>query len=175
MTTQEFNQNLSKIESLLFGFAMKLTRNKDNAKDLMQETLMRCYDNRERFQQGTNFKSWSTTVMYNAYINHYRKGNTRKKVIKPVEDFNLIAETNSAKGKAHSILMLKELHRILAELQKEYRIPFKMYVEGYQYDEIAENLNLPLGTVKSRIFYARKRLKKMVTKRYGTLEILRAS
>lgn len=175
MTALEFNNNLSKVEALLFGFAMKLTRNKEKAKDLMQETLMKCFDNRDRFRKGTNFKSWSTTVMYNSYINHFRKGKTRKKIIKPVEDFNLIVETNSAPGKAHSTIMLKELHNIVASLKEEYKIPFKMYVEGYQYDEIAELLNLPLGTVKSRIFYARKRLKKMVTNRYGNLEILRAS
>ena len=70
MTTTEFNNHVNKIESLLFGFAMRLTRNKENARDLMQETLMRCFDKRDRFRPGTNFKSWMTTVMYNSYINH---------------------------------------------------------------------------------------------------------
>ena len=175
MTTIEFNQNVNKIESLLFGFAMRLTRNKDNAQDLMQETMMRCFDKRDRFQEGTNFKSWSTTVMYNSYINHYRKRKTKNKVIKPVENFNFMVENKSMEGDAYSIIMMKELTGMVSNLSDDYKIPFKMFVDGYQYDEIAEKLNIPMGTVKSRIFYARKKLKGMVKSRYVNIETLRAA
>jgi len=175
MTTSEFNENVNKIESLLFGFAMKLTRNKDNAQDLMQETLMRCFDKRDRFQKGTNFKSWSTTVMYNSFINHYRKRKTRNKVIKPVEDFNIMVENKSMEGNALSMIMMKELTAMIGNLPSDYKIPFKMFVEGYQYDEISEKLNIPMGTVKSRIFYARKKLKNMVKVKYVNIEALRAA
>jgi len=175
MTTLEFNSNVNKIESLLFGFAMRLTRNKENAKDLMQETLMRCFDKRDRFEKGTNFKSWSTTVMYNSYINHYRKAKTRKRVIQPVEDFNYMVENKSMEGNAYSIIMMKELGGMVNNLTDDYKVPFNMYVEGFQYDEISEKLDIPMGTVKSRIFYARKKLKSMVTKRYVNIENLRAA
>ena len=175
MTSIEFNKNISKIESLLFGFAMRLTRNKENAKDLMQETLMRCYDRRDRFNQGTNFKSWATTVMYNSYINHYRKRKTKNKVIQPIEDFNYMVENKSMEGNAFSIIMMKELKKLIGNLTDDYKVPFKMYVEGYQYDEISEKLNVPMGTVKSRIFYARKKLKGMCLARYGNIENLRAA
>lgn len=175
MTTLEFNNNVNKIESLLFGFAMRLTRNKENAKDLMQETMMRCFDKRDRFQEGTNFKSWSTTVMYNSFINHYRKGKTRNKVIKPVEDFNFVVENQSMDGDAYSIIMMKELGAMVDKLSDDYRIPFEMFVEGFHYDEISEKLDIPMGTVKSRIFYARKKLKSMVTNRYVSIENLRAA
>jgi len=70
MTTAKYNAEVYKIEPLLTGFAMKLTRNKENAKDLMQETLMRSFASRERFKEGTNFKAWVTTIMYNSYINY---------------------------------------------------------------------------------------------------------
>ncbi len=175
MTTLEFNKNVNEIESLLFGFAMRLTRDKENAKDLMQETLMRCFDKRDRFQEGSNFKSWSTTVMYNSYINHYRKRKTKNKVIKPVENFNIFVENKSMEGNAYSLIMMKELKKIVNKLTDDYRIPFKMFVEGYQYDEIAEELDIPMGTIKSRIFYARKKLKAMVTDRYVDIENLRAA
>ena len=167
MTTLQFNTQLEIIESLLFGFAMRLTRNKENAKDLMQETLMRCYDKRDRFKLGTNFKSWATTVMYNSYINHYRKRKTRNKVLKPVEDFNYVVENKCTDGNAESLIMMKELNSLVNDLSDDYQIPFKMYVKGFHYDEIAEELNLPMGTVKSRIFYARKKLQKSVGNRYG--------
>ena len=170
MTVTEFNQNLESIESLLFGFAMRLTRNKENAKDLMQETLMRCFDKRHRFEIGTNFKSWTTTVMYNSYINHYRKGKTKNKIIKPVGDYNLIVENKSMQGNAFSNIMMKELKNMVSTLSEDYRVPFKMYVEGYQYEEIASDLDIPIGTVKSRIFYARKKLKAMVNTQYGSRE-----
>ena len=175
MTTLEFNKNVNTIESLLFGFAMRLTRNKENAKDLMQETLMRCFDKRNRFQKGTNFKSWATTVMYNSYINHYRKRKTRNKVIKPIEDFNYMVENKSTEGNAYSIIMMKELRNMVGNLTDDYKIPFKMYVDGYHYDEIAKELGLPMGTVKSRIFYARKKLKGMCKARYENIETLRAA
>jgi len=167
MTPQQFNTKINKLQSLLFGFAMKLTSDKENAKDLMQETLMRCYDKRDRFQEGTHFKSWVTTVMYNSYINHYRKRKTKRKVIKPVENFNLVVENKCVDGDAYSIIMMKELKKMVTSLSDDYKIPFEMHVKGYQYDEISEKMDIPVGTVKSRIFYARKKLKAMVTNIYG--------
>lgn len=166
MTVSEFNKNVSKVESLLFGFAIKLTRNRENAKDLMQETLMRCFDKRDRFKMGTNFKSWITTVMYNSHINHYRKKKTRMKVIKPIGDFNYMIENKSTRGNALSIIMMKELKKIVESLSDTYKVPFKLHMEGFQYDEISKKMDLPIGTIKSRIFYARKKLQAAVSKRY---------
>ena len=174
MTTSAFNQELAKIESLLFGFAMKLTRNKENAKDLMQETLMRSFKNRDRFTEGTNFKSWMTTIMYNSYINHYRKKQTRNKVMKPVEDFTYLVESKSTEGDAYGMILGQELNKMVNNLTDDYKVPFQMFVEGYHYDEIAAKIDLPMGTVKSRIFYARKKLKGMVKSRYGVESLLAA-
>ncbi len=170
MTTTEFNKNIAVIESLLFGFAMKLTRNKENAKDLMQETLMRCFDKRDRFTMGTNFKSWVTTVMYNSYINHYRKRKTRNKLVKPIENFSYLVENKSVEGNAYSIIMMKELKKMIGNLDDDNKIPFKLYLEGFQYDEIAKKLSIPMGTVKSRIYYARKKLQSAIKNRYSDFE-----
>ena len=175
MTPASFNIQINKIESLLIGFAMKLTRNKENAKDLMQETLMRCYDKRDRFREGTNFKAWVTTVMYNSYINHYRRAKTRNAVLKPVEDFSYLAENKSMQGNAESVILLKELRKMVNNLSDTYKIPFKMFTEGYHYDEIATEMDLPMGTVKSRIFYARKKLSAAVSSRYDIETIMAAA
>jgi len=169
MTNAEFNNNLDKIESLLFGFAMKLTHNKENAKDLMQETLMRSFKHKDRFTEGTNFKAWMTTIMYNSFVNNYRKKKTRNKVVKPMEDYNYMIANKSVEGNGESVIVMKELKTMVNNLSENYKVPFELMVQGYHYDEIAEKINLPMGTVKSRIFYARKKLQGMVNSRYGSV------
>lgn len=174
MTTTEFNNQVEAIEDLLFGFAVKLTGNRDNAKDLMQETLMRGFDKKERFEMGTNFKAWMTTIMYNSHINHYRRKKTRNKVLRPMEDVSYLLETKSSDGNAFSMMLMKELKQMVDNLSDDFKIPFQMFVQGYHYDEIGETIDLPMGTVKSRIFYARKKLKGMLSKRYD-INTLRAA
>lgn len=174
MTTLEFNANYKPLEDLLFAFAMKLTRDKVNAKDLMQETLCRAYKNKDRFSVGTNFKAWITTIMRNNYINDYRKLKTRNRVEAPIEDYAYMVENKATEGNASSIIMMKELTSMVDSLSEGFQKPFIMFMDGYHYDEIAAEMNIPIGTVKSRIFFARKKLKGMVKAQYGSLNIRRA-
>jgi len=174
MTTAKYNAEVYKIEPLLTGFAMKLTRNKENAKDLMQETLMRSFASRERFKEGTNFKAWVTTIMYNSYINYYRRAKTKNAVIKPIEDLSYLPGNTSTEMNGEKIILLKELKGMVNNLSDLYKIPFEMFTEGYHYNEIAEKMNLPMGTVKSRIFYARKKLSGMVSSRYDVSSLMAA-
>ena len=174
MTTTEFNNRYQPITGLLFAFAMKLTRNRVNAEDLMQETLCRAYKNRKRFQMGTNFKSWITTIMRNNFINDYRKQKTRNSVESPIEGFGYFIENKSVEGNANSIIMMKELTSLVDGLSNDFKQPFVMFKDGYHYDEIAEAMNIPIGTVKSRIFFARKKLKGMIKQQYGTTLFRRA-
>ena len=166
MTVTEFNSRYDAIENLLTGFAMKLTRNKDLANDLKQETVMRAFDNRDRFRSGTNFKAWVTTIMRNSFINDYRKQKTRNRVEQPVEDITYLASNSMKSEEASSNIMMQELTTIVDSLADAYRIPFTMFYRGYSYLEIAEKVQLPIGTVKSRIFFARKQLKEKITARY---------
>jgi RNA polymerase sigma-70 factor (ECF subfamily) len=166
MTAVEFNSQYDQLEDLLFAFAMKLTRNYDNAKDLMQETVANAYANRDRFKMGTNFKAWMTTIMRNAFINNYRKVRKRNQIEQPIEDVAFAVESKTVNQKADSVIMMKELKKMLSSLKDDHRIPFWMYYQGYQYNEIAGHLDLPIGTVKSRIFFARKKLKKKINDHY---------
>ena len=168
MTTTYFKNQVDKIEDLLFGFAMKLTKNREEAKDLMQETLMRGFENRHRFKIGTYFKSWMTTIMYNSYINHYRKRKTRNKVEQPVDNIVFLEDRKVTEGQGEQLILRKELKEIMDSLDKKYRKPFLMHFKGYQYDEISVEMDLPIGTVKSRIFYARQQLKTMINAKYGS-------
>ncbi len=167
MTSLYFTNQVEKIEDLLFGFAMKLTKNRESAKDLLQETFRRSFENRKRFKIGTHFKSWMTTIMYNSFINHYRKMKTRNRVEQPVEDIVFLEDRKVTDGRGDLNILRDELKNILENLELKYRKPFLMYFKGFQYDEISKEMNLPIGTVKSRIFYARKKLKRMIKSHYG--------
>lgn len=167
MTTIKFNHEVSKVEKLVFGFAMKLTKNEDAAKDLMQDTLMRAFANREKFRLGTNFKAWLTTIMYNRFVSQYRRRKTRKQISAPVEDVEFLYEKQSNVRNADSIIMMKELNAIVDTLSNDHKEPFMLHHNGFQYNEISEKLDLPIGTVKSRIFHARKKLSKLVVAHYG--------
>jgi RNA polymerase sigma factor (sigma-70 family) len=170
MTTNEFNHQFTKVQSFLYSFALKLTRNPADAQDLLQETASRAYEFRHRFTVGTNFKAWITTIMRNLMINNIRSSKKRKQAETPIEDMLFAVENKTVRNQAYSAIMCKELNDILHDLSQEYRIPFLMFYQGYEYQEIADHLELPMGTVKSRIFYARKKLKKMITGHYGMLQ-----
>lgn len=166
MTSNTFLSLLEKVESLVFGFAMRLTRNREDAKDLMQETIMRCYGNRHKFQLGTNFKSWMTTIMYNSFVNHYRRKKTKRNVIQSVVNYSELVESTGKKNNFHANFAAKEIQSRIKGLPDIVQVPFIMFYKGYRYKEISSHLKIPIGTVKSRIFYARKQLKEAIQKLY---------
>lgn len=166
MTNQLFLSEMNRLDNLLFAFALKLTRNYEDARDLMQETTLRAYKARDRFIPGTNFKSWTSTIMRNTYINRYRKQKNRKHVNASVDDFlyaveNKAAVANGGEARIH----FQELTAKLNQVREIYRVPFLMFYQGYEYKEIAGHLGIPVGTVKSRIFLARKHLKQLIGER----------
>jgi len=168
MTSMEFNSKLSTLTSMLHSFAYNLTKNVEDAKDLYQETAYRALFNRDKFQPDTNFKAWMFTIMKNIFINNYRKKVKANTVLDNTENqFYLNSFSHSAANAAEGGILLKEVSAMVASLDDSIRIPFTMHFEGYKYQEIADDLNLPLGTVKSRIFFARKELKEQIMSNYG--------
>lgn len=163
MNAPEFTQKIGKLENLLFAFALRLTKNRQDAQDLMQETSLRAYRHRDKFASGTNFKSWVSTIMRNTYINRYRKMKTRQHVNNPIEEFNYTLESrNAVDNTAEHDMRMTELTNMLNSVGEIYSVPFMMFYKGYEYKEIAAHLDIPIGTVKSRIFLARQRMKKMI-------------
>lgn len=168
MTAIEFNNRFEELRPTMFAFAMKLTRNTEDANDLMQETSFRAFRSLDRFKDGTHFKSWISTILRNNFINEYRKRRTRNKVEAPVNEVtNKMVSLKTGVSNPESRILIGELKKMIASLEDGYRIPFMMHYEGYAYDEIAEELGLKMGTVKSRIFYARKQLKSGIKSSYG--------
>ena len=141
MNSMTFKKDLIGVQNDLLRFAYKLTSDREEANDLLQETSLKALDNEDKYMPDTNFKGWIYTIMRNIFINNYRK---------------VVRDT--AFENTESAYDLKEMHRIVNSLPREYKVPFSMHVSGFKYREIAEKLGLPLGTVKSRIFFTRQKL-----------------
>lgn len=159
MSEKSFNNQLIDLSTSLEYFALSLTRNSDDAKDLLQETMVKAITYKDKFQEKTNLKAWCYTIMKNTFINNYRRAMKANTIIDNTEDlYFLNLGKTSETAKPDSTLAHKEIKKKVEKLEDEYRIPFEMHNKGYKYKEIAEYLDLPIGTVKSRIFLARKKL-----------------
>lgn len=154
-----FEEQIIGFQDNLKMFGLKLTSNMDDAEDLLQETILKAIKNKDKFIENTNLKGWLFTIMRNIFINNYRKAAIRKTTVDPTEDsYYLNLPQDSGFSTPESSYSLSEIERVIEEFQDEYRIPFTMHVAGFKYKEIADKMNLPIGTVKSRIFFARKNL-----------------
>lgn len=144
---------------ILRNFALKLTRNSEDAQDLIQDTLYKALNNREKFVDATNFRGWLLTIMRNIFINSYNRHTKHNEIINEKKDTILTNRLHiKSTNEGESIMTEKIINREIETLQQEFRVPFERHVEGYKYEEISEELHIPIGTVKSRIFMARKRL-----------------
>ena len=170
MSQVEFFDRFDQMTQLLQSFAYSLTKNTEDARDLYQETAYRAITNREKFRPGTNFKAWLFTIMKNIFINNYRKKMKANTIMDSTDNnYYLNSGKVTIDNGAESNIMMKELTRMIEGLDDSIRVPFLMHYQGYKYQEIADYLDLPLGTVKSRIFFARKGLKSQIKNSYGKL------
>jgi len=165
MANSDFSTSIIALTGNLRPFAINLTHDYEAANDLVQETVYRALVNKDKFREGTNLKAWMFTIMKNIFINNYRRKSKHKTIIDSTANLYLI---NSSATKAvtanrsEANFMMNDIMKAIGELGEEYRIPFMMHYRGFKYQEIAETLTLPLGTVKSRIFFARRDLKKQL-------------
>lgn len=151
------------LQSNMRNFALSLTYNREEAEDLLQDTTLKVLDNQEKFTDNINFKGWVLTIMKNIFINNYRKIVRNQTVIDKTDDSHLLnLPQNSGFDSPESSYALGEISNSIDAFTDEYRIPFSMPIQGFKYEEIAQTMNLPIGTVKSRIFLARKRLQEQL-------------
>jgi RNA polymerase sigma-70 factor (ECF subfamily) len=163
MAVKEFKNLLIDNADFLKPFAVNLTKNPESAKDLYQETLFRALANHEKYHNGTNIKAWLFTIMRNIFINDYRRNAKRRTVFDSTpEDYLINLKQVSVSNQADSNLREKEILKAIEDLPETFRTPFKLYFEGYKYQEISDYLDEPLGTIKSRIHFARKLLKEQI-------------
>jgi RNA polymerase sigma factor (sigma-70 family) len=163
MSSIEFNQMLVNNSEFLKPFAITLTRDSDAAQDLYQETLYRALANKDKYNVGTNIKAWLYTIMRNIFINNYRRRAKQNTIFDSTpNEFLLNQNQVTTVNAAESILKLKDIQQAIHHLPEIFRNPFLLYFDGYKYHEIADMLEEPLGTIKSRIHFARKLLKAQI-------------
>ena len=174
MSTIEFYGQLNQLTTSLNSFAYNLTKSSEEAKDLYQETAFRALTNKDKFTPGTNFKAWLFTIMKNIFINNYRKKVKSATIVDTTDNLYYLNSGNvSLENEGSRNMFMDELFGIINKLEDSIRIPFEMHYDGFKYQEIADELDLPLGTVKSRIFFARKELKEQMRVMYGDIFAMR--
>ena len=157
MGTSKFQSNLMNLQSNMLNFAYM--SNRDDAYDLLQDTTLKVLDNESKYAENTNFKGWVFTIMRNIFINNYRRSARAATMIDTTDNlYHINLSQDSGLESPEESYGAGEIGAAIESFSDEYRIPFSMHVAGYKYNEIAEHMNLPLGTVKSRIFFARKKL-----------------
>lgn len=160
MSQTEFTQLLTNNVDFLKPVAVTLTRDPNTAADLYQETLYRALANREKYYVGTNIKAWLYTIMRNIFINNYRRKVKQKVLFNPGFDGTISNQLKASVGNsAEGAVEVKYIQNAIHQLPDVFRQPLVFYIEGYKYSDIAQMLNEPLGTIKSRIHFARKLLK----------------
>ena len=160
MGTSKFQNDLMKLQSNMLNFAYMLTSNRNDAYDLLQDTTLQVLDNESKYAENTNFKGWVFTIMRNIFINNYRRSARAATMIDTTDNlYHINLSQDSGIESPEDSYGASEISAVIESFADEYRIPFSMHVAGYKYNEIAEQMNLPLGTVKSRIFFARKKLR----------------
>lgn len=165
MSSLDFDKMLMSNRDFLKPFAITLTRDNETAKDLLQETMLRALANREKYNVGTNIKAWLYTIMRNVFINDYRRKAKQNVVFdKSPNEFFINHNQTVIANEAEANLKIKEIRSAIHQLPDIFRSPFNLYFEGYKYHEIAELLREPLGTIKSRIHFARKLLKEQLSR-----------
>lgn len=160
---QTLEHDLVQMQSNMLNYALTLTTNRDEAKDLTQETTLKALSNIDKYYDNVNFKGWVFTIMHNLFINNYRRVVRTQTILDNSDSlYQLNMPQESGFDSPEGSFTYHEIMNVLDTFNDDYKTPFSMYFTGFKYDEIAKSLNLPLGTVKSRIFFARKRLQEIL-------------
>jgi RNA polymerase sigma-70 factor, ECF subfamily len=162
MTAVQFTNRVISIQDKLMHYAMSLTYNQEDAQDLLQDSLLRALNFRDKFVENTNFNAWMHVIMKNTFINEYRKKARTIKKNTSMDEVTYLANYHNTRETPEMFMSLNNINKTIEYLDDDLKTPFKMHVFGFKYKEIAEKLNLPIGTVKSRISFARKRLQQMI-------------
>lgn len=161
MTTTEFSLQIAGLRSLLQDFTRQFTLDHEESRDLVQDTMLKALVYRDKFRDDTNLKGWLFTIMRNTFINSYRRNKRTKKLSDATKEFIFHStEDEHTFNRPHENLEFNEIWNNVNSLKDEFLTPFKMHCTGYKYHEIAKHLGIPIGTVKNRIFQARKEIQK---------------
>ncbi|MFM8449059.1 MAG: RNA polymerase sigma factor [Haliscomenobacter sp.] len=172
MSTVEFTALFDGQRVALYNFAFNLTRDEEAARDLVQETAYKAYRYLDRYEPHTNLRAWLMTILRNSFINDYRKRRRRQTLHDhTANNYLLDSGDASVHNAGESALTMQEIQSAIDTLEPWARVPFVMHCDGFKYEEISTELNVPLGTVKSRIFFARQKLQAALKSLYKSAHI----
>ncbi len=161
MRKSEFSNQVASLRPTLKTFTRKFTTDREESQDLVQDTILKALTYCTKFRENTNLKGWLFTIMRNTYINNYRKTQRAQTSHDTTKElYHLNVEDHHTFNRPESSLEFKEVWQNVHNIKDELLIPFKMYTSGYKYNEISDHLKIPIGTVKNRIFHARKEIQK---------------
>jgi len=155
----QFASDLVQMQEQLFYYALQLTEDRDDAMDLVQETSFKALKNKKRLHNDNHIRAWLYTILKNTYINYLRSSHYRQ-LVYDTDELMVYSDTNEDKGNLlpDEVLLKKELRELIGMLPHDYEQPIKMLMSGYSYKEIAKQMNIPIGTVKSRIHLGKKQI-----------------
>lgn len=161
MTAFEFRTQILNLSDFIHHFAKKYAQDEDTAKDLAQETILKAFTNYDKFRINTNLKGWLRVIMRNIFINGYRRRSSR--LVKYDSDSFTVMQGETDYYGPDAIFHKEQIEKAVAGLSDDFKIPFERHCSGFKYQEIADEMGLPIGTVKSRIFQARKILSEQIS------------
>ncbi|TRX48597.1 RNA polymerase sigma factor [Fulvivirga sp. M361] len=157
----EFDHEIASLHGTLQLFTKRFTNNQEESEDLIQDTILKALTYRDKFKQNTNLKGWLYTIMRNVFINNYRKMQRARTTLDDTKDsYYLHVPDTHTFSTPDGSYEYKDITKCVNEIRADLLVPFKLRTEGYKYHEIADKLNVPIGTVKNRIFHARKEIQK---------------
>ncbi|HEV8537677.1 MAG TPA: sigma-70 family RNA polymerase sigma factor [Bacteroidota bacterium] len=164
---QEFEREAVPHMDILYNYALRMTADPDDAKDLVQETYLKAYRFWDKYEKGTNIRAWLFRIMKNSYINRYRKETKEPETVdyNEIQNFyNTIrfesADPNDLQEKIFGGLLEDDVARAIESLPEDFRtVVILCDIEGLSYEEIAEFVDCPIGTVRSRLHRGRKILR----------------
>jgi RNA polymerase sigma-70 factor (ECF subfamily) len=163
MTAVQFNSRVISIQPKLLRYALTLTYNEDDARDLLQDSILRALNFKDKFIENTNFNAWMHVIVRNTFINDYRKKARTSRKDTSMDEVPFLSNFHATRETPEMYLSEANIRKTIELLDEDLKTPFNMYVFGYKYKEIAEKLNIPIGTVKSRISFARKKLQTILS------------
>ena len=163
MRARDFVSDVASLRPVLQGFTRHFTYDRDEALDLVQDTVLKALTYHDKYRQDTNLKGWLYTIMRNIFINNYRRSKRQRFSSDPAIERKLLSIADEHTfNKPSDAVEFKEIWADINNLREDLKTPFKMHLTGYKYYEIAENLAIPIGTVKNRIFHARQEIRNQV-------------
>jgi RNA polymerase sigma-70 factor (ECF subfamily) len=157
-----FAGDLIGMQDQLYYYALQLTEDREDALDLVQETSYKALKNQSRLHHDDHIRAWLYTILKNTYINYLRSSHNRQ-LVHDTEELNQysVQSGDSNEGLPDELLMKKELIEIIKLLPQTYEKPIQLFLTGYSYKEISQRMNIPIGTVKSRIHLGKRHIRKV--------------